>query len=118
MTINLAGTKIVKKLRPTQAGAKKLADRFGSALVCVRYRQDIEHGRRFTTVELLVDEGPMRSAQQQTVHVKIGLLETELRKAACAQGARWDPDRQAWQLTKKAAKQLDMLNRIVPTYHP
>ena len=53
-TAPLIKTRIVKRLAPDQAGAKKLARQYGNALVCVRYRQDPEQGLRYTTVELVV----------------------------------------------------------------
>ena len=43
-------------LRPGQKGTKKLVTRFGDRLICVRYRYDTTRGKRFTTVELIVDE--------------------------------------------------------------
>jgi hypothetical protein len=43
-------------LRPGQKGTKKLVTRFGDRLICVRYRYDTMRGKRFTTVELIVDE--------------------------------------------------------------
>lgn len=55
-----AGGVVLKKLSPTAPGAKRLATRYGKALVCVRYREDLARGRRLTTVELVVDERPCR----------------------------------------------------------
>ena len=52
---------IKKSLRPGQNGTKKLAAQYGDRLVCVRYREDSEHKRRITTVELIVDERPLRT---------------------------------------------------------
>ena len=43
-------------LRPGQKGTKKLVARFGDRLICVRYRHDTTCRKRFTTVELIVDE--------------------------------------------------------------
>jgi hypothetical protein len=44
--------------RPGQKGTKKLVKRFGDRLIFVRYRYDIHRQRRYTTVELIVDEQP------------------------------------------------------------
>ncbi|HKX41878.1 MAG TPA: hypothetical protein VJO99_12025, partial [Burkholderiaceae bacterium] len=52
-------THVVKRLSPTQAGALKLARRYGDALVCVRYRHDAAGRHRYTTVELIIDEAPI-----------------------------------------------------------
>ena len=43
-------------LRPGQKGTKKLVARFGAGLICVRYRYDTKRKKRFTTVELIVDQ--------------------------------------------------------------
>ena len=42
-----------------EAGTKHLSQRFGPDLACVRYRQDREARRRYTTVEIVADSGPM-----------------------------------------------------------
>lgn len=44
------------KLKPGQRGAKKESIKYGSALVCVRYRYDTELHKRYKTVELIIDE--------------------------------------------------------------
>lgn len=45
------------KLKPGQNGTKKLLEKYGDVLVCVRYRYDEETQKRYKTVELIVDEG-------------------------------------------------------------
>lgn len=116
---DLTRTRVVKRLAPDQPGAKKLAQRYGDALVCVRYRQDLQRGRRYTTVELLVEEGPMLvkppRPQTKMVQVRIHLNETDLRMAACALGAQWDPLTGAWQMSQRAASRLRLLDRVIPT---
>ncbi len=114
----LSRTRIVKRLSPGQPGTKKLQQRFGDALVCVRYRQDKAQGRRYTTVELLVSAGPMligTSARGPTemVLVHIALRESDLRRAACQRGAQWDPEAKAWRMSRWAATRLKMLDRVV-----
>ena len=49
---------IRRTLLPGQKGAKKFRDQYGAKLLCVRYRYDAERQRRFTTVELIVEESP------------------------------------------------------------
>lgn len=53
------GTHVVKTLWPPQAGTIKLSRRYGPALLCVRYRHDETGLRRYTTIELIVDEAPV-----------------------------------------------------------
>lgn len=50
------GTATIKRLPPGAPGTKRLVERFGNALVCVRYRHDPQLNRRLTTVELIIDE--------------------------------------------------------------
>jgi len=120
MPIELAKTRIVKKLAPDQPGAVKLTRRFGEALVCVRYRHDHEQGKRYTTVELLVEEAdlPTNREQKTLVQVALNFNETELRKAACAAGAEWDKDAKTWRMSKLAARKMGLLDRIRPARPP
>jgi hypothetical protein len=43
---------------PGQKGTKRLQARFGDRLLYVRYRYDRDAGRRFTTVEIIIDSQP------------------------------------------------------------
>ncbi len=49
------------KLKPGQNGMKKLLDKYGEALVCVRYRYDEASGTRVKTVELVAKTRPSRA---------------------------------------------------------
>lgn len=104
---------IVKKLHPDQKGARRLAERFGDRLVCVRYRTDPESGRRFTTVEIVVEERtPVARAPSQQL-IRVGWKETELRDAIKASGGIWVPDRKLWRVPTVAIKRLRIQNRVV-----
>lgn len=108
-------TRIIKKLAPGDAGTKRLSQRFGSDLVCVRYRQDGDALRRYTTVELVVDSGPMAATHLSRTGqlVRIGLNEPELRQAAAKLGAVWDQQQRAWRMKKEAVKQLQLEHRLL-----
>ena len=43
-------------LEPGANGTKRLVERYGERLVCVRYRYDAERRRRIKTVELIEEE--------------------------------------------------------------
>ncbi|NRF67842.1 hypothetical protein HLB44_12685 [Aquincola sp. S2] len=88
------GTRVVKTLWPPQAGTIKLSRRYGAALLCVRYRHDATGLRRYTTVELIVDEAPVTGpgVDRRIFAVRIGRLENELQATARALGAKWDKD--------------------------
>ena len=108
-------TRVVKRMLPTQAGALKLARRYGSALVCVRYRHDTTGQHRYTTVELIVDEAPIapRGHPTDTVAVRIGPDQPTLRSRAYALGAKWDKRSGLWLMPRSLAKELRLTRRIV-----
>jgi hypothetical protein len=112
---NRGRTRVVKKLSNTQAGAIKLARRYGAALVCVRYRQDMQGLRRYTTVELVVDEALVTSkkADATIVDLRIAFAEVDLRKKVMAAGASWDPKRRTWRLKYRLVKELGLVDRVV-----
>ena len=41
--------------RPGQRGTRKLVTRYGDLLVCVRYRSDATAGKRYKTVEPIIE---------------------------------------------------------------
>ena len=100
-----------KRLRPGAPGTKRLLDRFGDALLCVRYRIDPESGRRLTTVELIVDErdGPPVG----DVRVRIGFGETELRQRVKDAGGAWDASKKLWRIKAASVRALGLQKRIV-----
>ena len=112
-----AATHVVKRFSATQPGALKLARRFGDALVCVRYRHDPEGRYRYTTVELVVDEAPVkrRADLDATVMVHLAFNDTELQQLARAHGARWDDRQRLWAMPRRTAKKLELLACIVKT---
>jgi hypothetical protein len=79
---------VVKRIRPGQPGSRRLQHRYRPALVCVRYRESENGQTRFTTVELIVDQGPPR--RQPMVRVNIRDDDAATRRQAMALGAEWD----------------------------
>ncbi len=49
--------RVLKTLKPGQAGTKRFVKRFGGRLVAVRYRGNPKRRVRSTTIEIVVDEG-------------------------------------------------------------
>ena len=47
-------------LKPGQKGTKRWCERFGDRLLSVRYRYDAAKKRRYTTFEIIVEEGPWK----------------------------------------------------------
>ncbi|NTV95993.1 MAG: hypothetical protein HGA75_11355 [Thiobacillus sp.] len=115
--VHLAG--ISKKLAPGQPGTKRYQRQFGDALVCVRYRIQPETSRRYTTVEIVVDEkqlprfqAPNDTPDDMIVALVIAYGETELRQRAKQAGAQWDQSRKVWLLPYGAARKLGLHGRI------
>ena len=108
-------TRIIKKLAPGDAGTKRLSQRFGKDLVCVRYRQDRDGDRRYTTVEVVVDSGPMPAAAMPKgwLLVRLAWNETDLRKAAARLGAVWDEQARAWRMSQEAVQALHVSQRVI-----
>ena len=112
-----ADTRIVKRLSASQPGAIKLAQRYGDALVCVRYRHDAQGGRRYTTVELVIDEAPIatRTDLDEWVMVRIDFNDIQRHRQAREHGAKWDSKRCLWGMTRRTAKKLRLAGRIERT---
>lgn len=51
-----------KHLKPGENGTLRLVERFGDALLCVRYRYDAIRDMRIKTAEIIVDERPGRES--------------------------------------------------------
>lgn len=109
-TGSTARSTVLKKLAPGAPGTRRLLDRFGAALVCVRYRDDPAAGRRMTTVELIVDSKPLQEIQ---LPVRVGIDELELRARVKAAGGTWDAKAKVWHLSRHAVKALRLKNRVV-----
>ena len=104
--------RVVRKLSPTSRGAIKLAEQFGKTLICVRHRVDAKAKFRFTTVELLVGQAPIKVKSQKCVDVQIDWNELSLRKIVKAAGARWDGNAKVWRMPRRLAGILRLTDRI------
>ena len=93
--------KIRSRLSPGQKGTKKFVEKYGDALVCVRYRYDAKNCKQYKTVEIIVSESewtppPARFPDSTMVALKIGLKETDLQEKVKAVGGRWDKEKKVW----------------------
>jgi hypothetical protein len=117
--------------RPGQRGTQKLLTRYGDRLVCVRYRYDAAAGKRYKTVEIILDEArwipppPHLDAskvdyiddldaqpEHREVGVKVFFREHELREQVKAAGGRWSKTQKLWQMPYETALSLGMEHRI------
>jgi len=111
-------------LRSGQRGTKKLVQRFGDRLICVRYRYDGSQRKRFTTVEIIVEEAPWHPVTPSgasrpvgdfpdRVAVRVGYGEQALRQQVKAAGGYWDADKRLWHLPLGRVRALGLVDRIV-----
>lgn len=108
-----ANLKVLKKLSPHQPGARKLAQKYGTSLVCVRHRTDAKGEFRYTTVELFVDRTPVRPRSDKLVQLRLLYNERPLRAVIRAAGGTWDSASKLWLLPRRVAGALNLLDRIV-----
>ena len=85
-----------RKVLPGQPGTKKLLDKYGDRLVCVRYRYDIENRKRSKTIEIILEESDWckdtkRIPANKIINLKIVYDETYLRRLVRAAGGKWNP---------------------------
>ncbi|HEX3140431.1 MAG TPA: hypothetical protein VHQ87_10265 [Rhizobacter sp.] len=108
-------SRVIRKISVTQAGAIKLARRYGEALVCVRYRQSRDGTIRYTTVELLVEQAPIIRRIQPTAMVALRLwrAQPELRRRIESSGGQWDPEAGVWRLPRELARQLRLMRYVI-----
>ena len=104
--------------RPGQPGTKKLQQRYGDDLICVRYRYDEERGERIKTVELAVDRtewSVRKRAPDASATVRFRIAEDEdlLRRAVLLAGGRWEESSDLWSLRLRDAAALGLTSRIV-----
>ena len=109
-----ARLRVVKTLRPLQSGTLKLVQRYGEALICVRYRESHDRTTRYTTIELVVETGPAKSRgrDSEMVDIRIEWRETTLRARAKALGAKLDKHTALWRMPYRAARILGLTDRV------
>jgi hypothetical protein len=89
-------------LKPGQKGTRRLVEKYGSSLLCVRYRYDKKRGVRLKTVEIIVEEKPhtpsFRHHDTDIVAVLVPYTAQALREALKAAGGRWYPEERLWRV--------------------
>ena len=87
-------------LKPGQKGTKHLVEKYGKALLYVRYRYDEQRGVRLKTVEIVVEEKPwqpsVRLREEEIVPVIVNFSEKSLRDKLKRVGGKWDPEEKLW----------------------
>lgn len=108
-------TRLIRQ--PGQPGTKKLVEQYGSELVCVRYRYDDQRGKRYKTVELIVEESSYSPSSptlkpEAIVGLRIGLNESGLQKKIKQAGGTWNRSRQLWEIRYDRVVELSLEERI------
>ena len=89
-------------LKPGQKGTKVLVEKYGDALICVRYRFDERRGLRLKTAEIIVDAKPgwpaIRFRDTDIVSLMVPYTRKALRERLKAAGGRWVPEERVWRV--------------------
>ena len=101
-----------------QPGAKKWEKRYGSNLLCVRYRYDEQNSKKITTVELIVEEKNWNGGKKKIPHnkimgVRVMYGEKEIASLVKHAGGKWNRKEQVWELPYGEALSLGIEDRIV-----
>ena len=107
-----------KKLLPGQPGTKKLLEKYGEKLVCVRYRYDALKHKRIKTVELIEEEVAWQKnihkiPRNKIVRIRINWGEVHIYKAVKSLGGRWNERKKLWELPYGDVLDLGLEGRIV-----
>lgn len=102
---------ISRKLAAGQPGTKRMVEKYGDNLICVRYKYDPEKKIKYKTVELIEDSG-FWDPEKKIVEVKIRFEEIEIREQVKAFGGIWDPEKKVWKLKYEDAMSLGLKNKI------
>jgi len=110
--------KIKRIIQPGQPGTKKLVEKYGENLVCVRYRYDEQRKRKFKTIELIIENipwqpNPAKIPMNKVMDLRINGNEVALRNRVKIVGGKWNPWRQVWHLSYKKVVELGLTDRIV-----
>lgn len=103
---------------PGQPGTKKLLQKYGDELVCVRYRYDLKSKKKVKTVELIVEESPWKQNHQRMhpnkiVGIRVDYDEIYFRKLAKAAGGKWNREKKLWELPYKSVVELGLEERLI-----
>ena len=116
--------KVVRKILPGADGSKRFVKLYADKLVCVRYRIDSKNNKRYTTIELIVDEvtKPLPLSDElrriiphplQIVSVRIELHETEIQTLVKSNGGKWDRNEKLWKIPYRIAQKIFITDRII-----
>ncbi len=90
--------KTKRKILPGQPGTKRLMEKYGDDLICVRYRYDETHMMAIKTVELVVEKTlwkkrPEKIRRDRTIYIRIDYGEIELGRKVREAGGFWNREK-------------------------
>jgi len=107
-------------LKPGQKGTRRLLEKYGDSLLCVRYRYDENRGVRLKTVEIVVEEKPWLQAfcfkDDDLAPIMVGYEETELRDKLRKLRAKWNPQEKLWLVPYRLIRGTELEARIPEEY--
>ena len=103
---------------PGQPGTKRLVEKYGNNLVCVRYRYDEKKMTAFKTAEIIVEKKPWKKRPEkprlsQIMHIRVDYDEIDIRQSVKEAGGIWNPAEKVWELPFSEVLALNLENRIV-----
>jgi hypothetical protein len=109
---------IKRTLRPDQPGAKGWKKKYGESLICVRYRYDEKKNKKFTTVEIIVDEKGWEKRRDKIPMNKIMPIivmynEIDISNLVKNVGGHWNINEKVWELRYGDILSLGLEERIV-----
>jgi hypothetical protein len=110
--------KAKRTLLPGGPGTKKIMNKYGDRLLCVRYRTDPTTLKKYKTVELIEEEirhdhKPKAIPMNKRVEIQIHVRESFLRELVKTSGGKWDIGKQTWRLPYREVLKLGLEKRIV-----
>ena len=80
-----------RTLTPGQKDTKKFLDRYREQLVCVRCRYDDQRRKRYTTIEIIVEESGWSPPEKtEIVGLQVEFRETELQRRVKQACGKWN----------------------------
>lgn len=116
-------SRVIKKLKPGVPGTLKLLDRYGTDLVCVRYRESPCGKYRHTTIEIIIDTRETQATRTKN-HTRLrnedfvllqGIQDKATRAQLLSYGASYNSRTQTWRVKWLIVKYLK-LTKYLTTY--
>jgi len=102
---------------PGQPGTQKWINKYGSNLVCVRYKYDPDNQKKMITVELIDEfsnwkKNKKHIPKNKIVGININYGEVDLARKVKSFGGKWIKEKKEWEITYEAVQSLGLTNRI------